>query len=57
MTEEFSDMSVEEENYVEDDNNASLKANPPDYLNTIGRNEILQLKNNCIQKGLVPLEK
>lgn len=48
MIEEFSDMKIDEDD-------ANLKTEPPKYLNHIGGKEILQLKNNCILKGLVPL--
>lgn len=37
--------------------NAYLKVEPLEYLKNISGREILQLKNNCIPKGLVPLEK
>lgn len=50
MQEEFVDVKI-------DESGAGPEAILPELLNQIGGREILQLKNNCIPKGLVPLEK
>jgi hypothetical protein len=56
MLDEFANTHIDEENLFVDEENASLTPNSQDYQNVIDGNEIIQLKNNCIPKGLVPLE-
>ena len=50
MSQEFENCVIDKEEVVDQD-----KANP--FINSIVDHEIIQLKNNCIPKGLVPLEK
>jgi len=50
LLEELVDMMCEEDN-------EGPEPIPPKLLNQIGGREILLLKNNCIPKGLVPLER
>ena len=57
MIEEFVNINVEEENLHGKNESRDLVPDSQDYLNVIGGKEIIQLKNNCIPKGLVPLEK
>jgi hypothetical protein len=55
-SDEFSNTQINEENLFVEEENASLTPNSQDYHNVIDGKEIIQLKNNCIPKGLVPLE-
>jgi len=50
LSEVFYDMMCEEDN-------TSPEPVPPELLNHIGGRDILQLKNSCIPKVLVPLER
>jgi hypothetical protein len=55
-SDEFSSTHIDEENLFVEEENAGLTPNSQDYQNVIAGKEIIQLKNNCIPKGLVPLE-
>ena len=50
MSQEFENCAIDEEEVVD-----QAKEGP--FINSIVDHEIMQLKNNCIPKGLVPLEK
>ena len=50
-------MSQEFENCVIDEEEVANLAKEDPLINSIVDHEIIQLKNNCITKGLVPLEK
>ena len=57
MTKEFANVNIDEENLHGENESTVLVLDSQDYLNVIGGKEIIQLKINCIPKGLVPLEK
>ena len=50
MSEEFERCIIDEEEVINHKNENPL-------INNIVDHEIIQLKNNCLPKGLVPLEK
>jgi hypothetical protein len=55
-SDEFSSTHIDEENLFVEEEDADLTPSSKDYQNVIDGKEIIQLKNNCIPKGLVPLE-
>ena len=57
MSEKFENVVIDEMNIFEDDENMDLVSDSDGYLNWIVDKEIIHLKNNCIPKGHVPLEK
>ena len=50
MSQEFKNCTIDEEEVVDQNKEDPL-------INNIVDHEIIQLKNNCIPKGLVPLRK
>jgi hypothetical protein len=57
MTDEFSNTNIDEENFFDQEEDADMSPNVDSFLNQIVGRDIVQLKNNVIPKGLVPLEK
>ena len=56
MSDEFSYVNIDNECWCEEDEDANkFKKNDPFQNQIVGR-DIVQLKNNIIPKGLVPLE-
>ena len=56
MFDEFESINIDKGNMFDKDETIGPNLDSNDYLNVIGGKEILQLKNNCIPKGLVPIE-
>ena len=56
MSEEFENLSAYQMNMFEKDDNAESIPDSHGYLTQLAGKEIIQLKNNTIPKGLVPLE-
>jgi ribonuclease HI len=56
MTDEFSNTNIDEENCFDQEEDADMFSNEDCFLNQIVGRDIVQLKNNVIPKGLVPLE-
>jgi hypothetical protein len=57
MEEEYANVYIDEDNFYDQDEDASFVSLPYGYVNEIVGKEIIQLKNNIIPKGLVPIEK
>jgi hypothetical protein len=57
MKEEYENAQVNEEIFYNKNENADIVSILDGYVNQIARREIIQLKNNTIPKGLMPLEK
>jgi hypothetical protein len=55
--EEYENVQIDEEFFYDEDENANPLSVSDGYVNHIVGREIIQLKNNTIPKGLVPLEK
>jgi hypothetical protein len=56
MSDEFANVNIHDECYCEEDEDVVLFNNNDPFHNQIARMDIVQLKNNIIPKGLVPLE-
>lgn len=57
MTEEFCNLRIDEENCFSDDGKQVSSSNLDDFENQMIDMDVIQLKNNAIPRGLVPLEK
>jgi hypothetical protein len=57
MKEEYENVQIHEEFFYNKNENAYVVSVSDGYVNHIAGREIIQLKNNTIPKGLVPLEK
>jgi hypothetical protein len=57
MTDEFANTNIDEENFFDQEEDADMSPNVDSFLNQIVGKDIVQIKNNVIPKGLVPLEK
>ena len=55
MSDEFENVQIDEENMFEEMEAPVLPSKSEDFQNFIEGKEILQLKNNTIPKGLIPL--
>jgi hypothetical protein len=53
---EFANTHIDEENLFVEEEDANLTPSSKYYQNVIAGKGIIQLKNNCIPKGLVPLK-
>ena len=56
MLEEFENVVIDEMNMFKNDGNMDSISESDGYLNQIVDKEIIQFKNSCILKGLVPLD-
>jgi ribonuclease HI len=57
MTDEFVNSNIDDENCCDQEEDATMFTNDDCFQNQIVGRDIVQLKNNIIPKGLVPLEK
>jgi hypothetical protein len=57
MSDEFANTNIDEECCCDEDESADACSNDDPFQNQIVGRDIIQLKNNIIPKGLVPLEK
>jgi hypothetical protein len=57
MSDEFSNSNIDDECCCEEEEDGTLFTNDDVFQNQISGRDIVQLKNNIIPKGLVPLEK
>jgi hypothetical protein len=57
MSDEFANTNIDEECYGDEDESADARNDEDPFQNQIMGRDIIQLKNNIIPKGLVPLEK
>jgi hypothetical protein len=57
MTDEFSNINIDEESCFDQEEDAGMFPNEDCFLNHIAGRDIVQLKNNFIPKDLVPMEK
>jgi ribonuclease HI len=56
MSDEFANTNIDEEYCDDEDESADARSNDDPFQNQIMGRDIIQLKNNIIPKGLVPLE-
>jgi hypothetical protein len=56
MSDEFANTNIDEECYNDEDESMDARNNDDPFQNQIMGRDIIQLKNNIIPKGLVPLE-
>jgi hypothetical protein len=57
MTDEFANLNIDDENcFEQEEEDPGMFQNEAYFLNQIAGKDIVQLKNNVIPKGLVPLE-
>jgi hypothetical protein len=57
MSDEFANTNIDEECCGDEDESAYAQSNDDPFQNQIAGRDIIQLKNNMIPIGLVPLEK
>jgi hypothetical protein len=57
MNGEFANLNIDEEHCCCEEEDATMFANDDYFKNQIVGKDIMQLKNNIIPKGMVPLEK
>jgi hypothetical protein len=57
MSDEFANMNIDDECCCDEDGSIDAHSNDDPLQNQIVGRDIIQLKNNVIPKGLVPLEK
>jgi hypothetical protein len=57
MSDEFANINIDDECCCDKDESADAHSNDDPFQNQIAGRDIVQLKNNIIPKGLVPLEK
>jgi hypothetical protein len=57
MNGEFANLNIDEEHCCEEEEDVARFANDEYFKNQIVGKDIMNLKNNIIPKGLVPLEK
>jgi hypothetical protein len=57
MSDKFANINIDEECCGDEDESVDARSNDDPFQNHITGRDIIQLKNNIIQKGLVPLEK
>jgi hypothetical protein len=57
MSDEFDNLNIDDECFCEENEDADVFNNDDLFQNQIARRDIVQLKNNIIRKGSVPLEK
>jgi hypothetical protein len=56
MTDEFFNSNIDDENCCDQEEDTTMFSNDDCFQNQISSRDIVQLKNNIIPKGLVPLE-
>jgi hypothetical protein len=56
MSDEFANMNIDDECCCDEDESAYERSDEDPFQNLIAGRDIVQLKNNIIPKGLVPLE-
>jgi hypothetical protein len=57
MSDEFANMNIDREYYNDEDEDIDTHSDGDTFQNQIAGRDIIQLNNNIILKGLVPLEK
>jgi hypothetical protein len=57
MSDEFANTNIDDECCCDEDGSMDARSNDDPFQNQIAGRDIVQLKNNIILKGLVPLEK
>jgi hypothetical protein len=57
MSDEFANINIDDECCCDKDGSADARSDDDPFQNQIAGRDIVQLKNNIIPKGLVPLEK
>jgi len=57
MSNKFANINIDDKCYCDEDESVDARNDDDPFWNQIAGRDIVQLKNNIIQKGLVPLEK